>query len=249
MKPVKPMKLAAVSGDEVPAPADARRSLARDRTAAVGDSSTRCRSEPDLHVVGLVSTWMLSMKRMRCGSVCMIERAGADAVAEEAHALHQRAVGDAGGGEDDVLARARGPATCRPASKSVMPIARQRSSSSGLLTTSRAKISPFRQRIAAAVSTPSGAPPMPITACTPRADDRRRDAGRQVAVADQPDARAGGADVGDQLLVARPVEHDDDQVVDVAVERRARSRAGCRAPARRGSTTCFELGPTTSFSM
>ena len=35
--------------------------------------------------------------------------------------------------------------------KSVMPIARQRSSCSGLLTTSRAKISPFRHRIAAAV--------------------------------------------------------------------------------------------------
>ena len=51
--------------------------------------------------------------------------------------------------------------------KSVMPIARQRSSCSGLLTTRRAKISPFRQRIAAAVSTPSGAPPVPITACTP----------------------------------------------------------------------------------
>ena len=48
-----------------------------------------------------------------------------------------------------------------------MPIARQRSSSSGLVTTSRAKISPFRQRIAAAVSTPSGAPPIPITAWTP----------------------------------------------------------------------------------
>ena len=51
--------------------------------------------------------------------------------------------------------------------KSVIPIARQRSSCSGLDTTRRAKISPFRQRIAAAVNTPSGAPPVPITAWTP----------------------------------------------------------------------------------
>ena len=48
-----------------------------------------------------------------------------------------------------------------------MPIARQRASCSGVFTTRRAKISPFRQRIAAAVSTPSGAPPVPITAWTP----------------------------------------------------------------------------------
>ena len=119
--------------------------------------------------------------------------------------------------------------------KSVMPIARQRSSCSGLLTTSRAKISPFRQRMAAAVSTPSGAPPVPITACTPRADDGGRDAGRQIAVADQADAGAGRADVGDELLVARPIEHDDDQILDVAAETLRRSRSGCR---RTGASRC-----------
>ena len=48
-----------------------------------------------------------------------------------------------------------------------MPIFPQRRSSSAVRTTSRAKISPLRQRMAAAVSTPSGAPPVPITACTP----------------------------------------------------------------------------------
>ena len=51
-----------------------------------------------------------------------------------------------------------------------------------------------------------------------RPDHRRRDAGREIAVADQADARAGRADVRDQLLVARPVEHDDDEIVDVAAE-------------------------------
>ena len=50
------------------------------------------------------------------------------------------------------------------------------------------------------------------------ADDRRGDAGRQVAVADQADARAGGADVGDELLVPLTIEHDHDEIVDVAAE-------------------------------
>ena len=73
--------------------------------------------------------------------------------------------------------------------------------------------------MAAAVSTPSGAPPVPMTACTPVPDHGRGDAGGEVAVADQPDARARLADLGDQALVARPVEHDDHEVVDLAVER------------------------------
>src|SRR6266566_3406055 len=50
---------------------------------------------------------------------------------------------------------------------SFTPIFPSRSASSGLLITSRARICPFKQRSAAAVSTPSGAPPVPITACTP----------------------------------------------------------------------------------
>ena len=50
------------------------------------------------------------------------------------------------------------------------------------------------------------------------AGHRGGDAGRQVAVADQADARAGGADVGDQLLVTRPIEHHDRQLVDLAAE-------------------------------
>src|SRR3954465_11508677 len=106
--------------------------------------------------------------------------------------------------------------------KSVMPIARQRSSCSGLLTTSRAKISPFRHRIAAAVRTPSGAPPVPITACTPdpttaaaRPAPRGAAPRRQVTIADQADARAGRADVVDQLLVPLALEHDHHQILDV----------------------------------
>ena len=47
---------------------------------------------------------------------------------------------------------------------------------------------------------------------------RGGDARREVAVGDQPDARAGAADVLDQLLVARAIEDDDDEVLDLAVE-------------------------------
>src|SRR5437870_170448 len=50
--------------------------------------------------------------------------------------------------------------------KSVMPIFRMRSSCPGLVGTRRASMPPFKQRSAAAASTPSGAPPIPITAWT-----------------------------------------------------------------------------------
>ena len=80
------------------------------------------------------------------------------------------------------------------------------------------------------------------------ADDRRRDAGRQIAVANQPDARAGRADVGDELLVARPVEHDDDEVVDLAAEA-VGDRLQVVGDRRVEADASFELGPTTSFSM
>src|SRR5918992_1301235 len=55
-------------------------------------------------------------------------------------------------------------------SSSSMPMRRARSRSSSLRKRKRAWISPPRQRSAAAVITPSGAPPMPMTACTPVPD-------------------------------------------------------------------------------
>ena len=51
------------------------------------------------------------------------------------------------------------------------------------------------------------------------ADHGRRDAGGQVAVADQPDARAGRTNLLDERLVPRPIEHDHDQVLDPAAQR------------------------------
>src|SRR5437867_2970731 len=47
-----------------------------------------------------------------------------------------------------------------------MPMRRIRSSWPGLVGTSRARMPPLRQRSAAAVSTPSGAPPIPMTTWT-----------------------------------------------------------------------------------
>ena len=47
---------------------------------------------------------------------------------------------------------------------------------------------------------------------------RRRDARREVAIRDQANARARLADIGDQLLVARPVEDHDHQVVHPALQ-------------------------------
>src|ERR1700733_362310 len=54
-----------------------------------------------------------------------------------------------------------------------------------------------------------------VDAC---ANDRRGTPGGQGAVADQADARAGGANLGDELFVARAIENDDDEVFEVAVE-------------------------------
>ena len=53
-----------------------------------------------------------------------------------------------------------------------------------------------------------------------RARDGTRDGGRKVAVGDQLDARAGLPYLGDELLVARPVEDDDGDVVDASTEGR-----------------------------
>ena len=51
------------------------------------------------------------------------------------------------------------------------------------------------------------------------ADDGGGDAGRQVAVADQLDARAGGADVFNERLVSGPIEDDHHQILHAAAER------------------------------
>ena len=73
--------------------------------------------------------------------------------------------------------------------------------------------------MAAAVSTPSGAPPVPITACTPlpataaaMPADRSPSPMRRMRA---PVARISR----DQLLVPRPIQHDDRELVNLAAER------------------------------
>ncbi len=72
--------------------------------------------------------------------------------------------------------------------------------------------------MAAAVSTPSGAPPVPITAWTPLpATAAEMPADRSPSPMRRMRAPRG-SNVRDELLVTRPIEHDDDQVLDLAAE-------------------------------
>ncbi len=87
--------------------------------------------------------------------------------------------------------------------------------SSSLRGHSRPFSSPPMHLIAAAVITPSGVPPIPHRMSTGvlsvTASKRRRD----VAVEDQPDARAGLANLCHRVVVALAVEHHDHHVADV----------------------------------
>ncbi len=73
--------------------------------------------------------------------------------------------------------------------------------------------------MAAAEITPSGVPPTPISRSTPVPDLRGGDRRGDVSVANQVDARAGLAELGDQVVVAVALEDDDGEVVDVDVLR------------------------------
>src|SRR5262249_32773577 len=50
------------------------------------------------------------------------------------------------------------------------------------------------------------------------ADDSRCDAGGQIAIADQTNARASSTNIADQLLVARTIQNDYNQVFDLAIQ-------------------------------
>ena len=76
----------------------------------------------------------------------------------------------------------------------------------------------MRQRKAAAVSTPSGAPPVPMTHVHAGADDRGRNAGGKVAIADEPNSSADGANFTNELFVPRAVKNHHYQVFDVALQ-------------------------------
>ena len=111
----------------------------------------------------------------------------------EAHALQDVAVGHAGRGEEAVVARdevvRRQLALEVVAPRRAPPV--RSSSSRGH---SRPTSSPPMHLIAAAEMTPSGVPPMPHSRSTGERSLTASSAARDVAVGDQPHARAGLAD-------------------------------------------------------
>src|SRR5262249_10535288 len=144
------------------------------------------------------------------------DRARARAVAEEADAAHERAVGDAGRGENDSVARRQ---FLRRVNAARLGAPRAAAFLVFGLPGHEA-----REDLAVQAAHRGGREHALRRAAGPHdgvdagADDRGRDAGRQVAVADQPDARAGPADLLDQLLVPRPIEYHDHEIFDAAIE-------------------------------
>src|SRR5213076_2173350 len=146
------------------------------------------------------------------------DRAGAVAAAEETHAVHEGAVGDARRDEEDV----------RPGGEILLSVdalqVRDAHLPHALLLPGLGGHQAGEHAAVQAAERGGGEHALggaadPHHGVDVGAAHGRRDAGGEVAVADQLDARAGLADVGDQLLVARAVEDDDDQVLDVAPER------------------------------
>src|SRR5262249_18830890 len=156
------------------------------------------------------------------------ERMCADPVAEEAHAFEYRAVGDARAGEDDFLARSQ--IFRRVDLLRIFDSHRFHTFDHGVVVGNFAEFffgklifeneaglnltvqashrgrreNPFRSAAYAHHRVHS------------RSAHSRADARREVAVGDQTDTRSGAADLLNELLMARSIEHDNDEVFDVA---------------------------------
>src|SRR2546421_3327308 len=126
--------------------------------------------------------------------------ARADSVAEEPDTLHQRPFRDAGGGEDDVVARREIPRLV-----DLLEIGDAHGAAALLML----RLADDQAREDLAVEAAHcrrgqhalGRAARPHQRVDARASRGSGDAGRQVAVADEADARADLADVGNQLLV------------------------------------------------
>ena len=81
-----------------------------------------------------------------------------------------------------------------------------------------------------------------------RPEHGSRNTRREVAVANQANAGASGANFVDEPFVPRSIEHDDDQVFDLAVETLG-NRAWVLVNGRVEAHGVLRAGPTTSFSM
>src|SRR5581483_5218777 len=146
------------------------------------------------------------------------DRVGPHAAREEADALKQLAVGDAGRDETDVLAArellravhlVRVGHTHAPGTSAlvVVPELEPPEDLAADARERRRREHAFRR---------AAAPHHHVKTGAGDGDGERRD---DVAVLDEVDARTGRADVVDELLVPRPVEDDDGEVLNLAPER------------------------------
>src|SRR6201987_130149 len=142
---------------------------------------------------------------------------GADTFAEEAHALEKIAVRDAGAGEDDFFAGSEVVGIVDALGvihahffQALLVFGLADDEACEDLAVKTAQSGGGEHTFGSAASAHNHV--------NAGANDGSGDAGGEVAVADQADARAGFPDVVDELLVARAVENDDDEVFDVAVE-------------------------------
>ena len=102
---------------------------------------------------------------------------------------------------------------------------------------------------AAAAMTPSGVPPMPKRMSAPVSGQRGRHGADHVAVRDEADAGPGGPHLGDEVLVAGPVEDDGGDVADRLALGLGDRLEVLGVGVRVMSTTPAASGPTAIFSM
>src|SRR5579864_7020423 len=142
---------------------------------------------------------------------------GSRAFAEESDSPHQRALGNSGGGKDELLAG-------REVFSLVDPVfvfnahARDALFEFGLIDHQASLHVSIQAAYGGGGNHTFGRSAGAHHRVHSRTDDGCGNAGRKVAIADQADAGAGGANVGNQLFVARTVQHHYHKVFDIAVQ-------------------------------
>ena len=156
-------------------------------------------------------SWWLSMSRMVPDLLRMTMELVVAPPAAVAHAVEEVAVADAGGDEEGVLARhevvgGEDAVEVVPGVEGLLPLLVVLGPQPALDDPAHAL---DRARRDDALGSAADADEEVDAGRLAGGGDRARD----VAVGDEADAGAGRADVGGQLLVARPVEHDDGDVL------------------------------------
>ncbi len=190
--------------------------------------------------------WTVSTKPDLLGLVGHHERMRPCAATEEADALEQVAGGHPGRREHEVLARRQVLGRVDPV---LVAVAHPRAAFPLLVVA----VAEARLDLATEATQRGGRDDALRRAADAHdgvdagARDRAGDGGRQVAVADELDARAGRPDLGDQVVVPRPLEDHDRDVADLAPSASA-IRPRFSVGLTRMSTWPAATGPTHSFS-